>query len=65
MDGILAQFAPFVQETGIIHFYTFNAGNEIPDLNETFAGRGLIPARYRSCGNVAPGIRRRAFDLVK
>ena len=65
MDGILDRFAPFLQETGIIHFYTFKAGNEIPDLIEIFAGMGLIPAQYRSCGNVAPIISRWVFDLVK
>jgi len=65
MDAILDRFTPFVRGRGVIHFYTFKAGNEIADLIDTFSGKGFVPACYRSCGNVAPGISRWVFDLVK
>ena len=65
MDAIFDVFAPRVREQGIIHFYTFKAGNEITNLIDRFREEGFDPAYYRSCGNVAPGIRRWVFDLIK
>jgi tRNA (guanine37-N1)-methyltransferase len=65
MDSILDVLSPFAGTDGMIHFYTFRARNEIPALVEEYANKGFDLTYYNSCGNVAPGIRRWVFDLVK
>ena len=65
MDSILDVLSPFAAGDGMIHFYTFRAGNEIPALVEELAGKGFDLTYQNSCGNVAPGISRWVFDLVK
>lgn len=65
MDSILDILSPFACRDGMIHFYTFKARNEIPSLAEEFAQKGFDITYQNSCGNVAPGISRRVFDLVK
>jgi len=65
MDTILDVLSPFLAEEGMIHFYTFRAKNEIPALVEEFAGKGFDLTYRNACGNVAPGISRWVFDLVK
>jgi len=65
MDPILDVLAPYAETNGILHFYTFKAGNEIPALVDELAGKGFDIRYQNRCGNVAPGISRRVFDLVK
>jgi tRNA (guanine37-N1)-methyltransferase len=65
MDTILDLLAPYAEPDGMIHFYTFKAKNEIPALEEEFAGKGFDLTYRNRCGNVAPGISRWVFDLVK
>ncbi|MDD1685849.1 RsmD family RNA methyltransferase [Methanoregula sp.] len=65
MDGILDTLAPYAGRDGMIHFYTFRAANEIPALVDEFTTRGFEITFQNTCGNVAPGIKRWAFDLVK
>jgi len=65
MDDVLDILAPFTATDGMIHFYTFRARNEIPSLVEELAGKGYDLTYRNSCGNVAPGISRWVFDLIK
>jgi len=65
MNSVLEVFAPFILMDGMVHYYTFKARNEIPALVEGFAERGFDLTYQNSCGNVAPGINRWVFDLVK
>jgi tRNA (guanine37-N1)-methyltransferase len=65
MDSILDLLAPFTVRDGMIHFYTFRARNEIPALEEEISGKGFDLTYQNTCGNVAPGISRWVFDLIK
>jgi tRNA (guanine37-N1)-methyltransferase len=65
MDNFLVEVSKFVKKGGLIHFYTFKAESQIPDLIKEYEKMGLEVAYYRRSGNVAPGISRWVFDLVK
>lgn len=65
MTDSLDFFAPFAARDGMIHFYTFGARNEIPALVAALEIRGFDLTFQDECGNVAPGIKRWVFDLVK
>jgi tRNA (guanine37-N1)-methyltransferase len=65
MDDILDSIYPAVRNRGMIHFYTFKKSAQILGLIESFREKGLETARWRRCGNVAPGVHRLVFDLVK
>jgi tRNA (guanine37-N1)-methyltransferase len=65
MDHYLVEVLKFVRESGYIHFYTFKAESQIPDLIKEYEKMGFEVEFYRRCGNVAPGISRWVFDLIK
>lgn len=65
MDQILEAIAPSVKKGGDVHFYTFKKQYQIDGLVEMYGKMGLRTELFRSCGNVAPGVSRWAFDLVK
>lgn len=65
MDSILDVLAPYAGREGMLHFYTFRARNEIPALVEELDRKGFDLTYQNRCGNVAPGISRWVFDLVK
>jgi len=65
MDHFLNEVSKFVKQGGNIHFYTFKAESQIPDLIKEYNKMGLEVEFYKRCGNVAPGISRWVFDLVK
>ena len=65
MDHFLGGVSKFVKKGGYIHFYTFKAGSQIPGLIEEYKKMGLEVELYRHSGNVAPGISRWVFDLIK
>lgn len=65
MTDSLDIFSPFAARDGMIHFYTFGAKNEIPALVAALESRGFELTFQDECGNVAPGIKRWVFDLVK
>jgi tRNA (guanine37-N1)-methyltransferase len=65
MDDSLDLFSPFAAREGMIHFYTFKAKNEVPGLLEQLSEKGFGLTYQNECGNVAPGIKRWVFDLVK
>jgi tRNA (guanine37-N1)-methyltransferase len=65
MDNYLGKVSKLVRKGGFIHFYTFKAESQIPDLIKEYEKMGLEVEYYRRSGNVAPGISRWVFDLVK
>ncbi len=64
-DAILGILAPVVRYGGMIHMYTFRKGNEIPGLIAEYQSRGLSVTAFRRCGNIAPGVSRWVFDLIR
>jgi tRNA (guanine37-N1)-methyltransferase len=64
-DGSLHLSAARVKKGGFIHFYTFKRPSEIDGLKESYERSGLKVVSVRRCGNVAKGVARWAFDLVK
>ena len=65
MDHSLVGVSKFVRQGGHIHFYTFKAESQIPDLIKEYEKMGLEVEFYRRRGNVAPGISRWVFDLIE
>jgi tRNA (guanine37-N1)-methyltransferase len=65
MDHFLERVSKLVKKGGYIHFYTFKAESQIPELIEAYEKMGLEVELYRRAGNVAPGISRWVFDLIK
>jgi tRNA (guanine37-N1)-methyltransferase len=65
MDQVLDILSPLVKKGGTIHFYTFKKKHQIDGLIAKYENAGLEVEFYRSCGNVAPGVCRWVFDLVK
>jgi tRNA (guanine37-N1)-methyltransferase len=64
-DAILRVIAPLVKKSGMIHFYTFKKWHQVPVLIEEYEKKGFCVNFFRSCGNVAPGVSRWVFDLIK
>ena len=64
-DAILDTILPAVREGGMIHLYTFRKNHEIDKLIAEFQNKGLSVQAFRRCGNIAPGVHRLVFDLVK
>ena len=65
MDQALDILSPLVKKGGTIHFYTFKKKHQIDGLIAKYENAGLHVEFHRSCGNVAPGVCRWVFDLVK
>lgn len=65
MDHFLKRISTLVRKGGYIHFYTFKAESQVPELIEDYEKNGLEVELYRRAGNVAPGISRWVFDLIK
>lgn len=65
MDQFLWDGAGMVRKGGIIHFYTFKKLPQIPGLMAEFEQNDLKVEFHRQCGNVAPGVSRWVFDLIK
>ncbi|WP_048136542.1 class I SAM-dependent methyltransferase family protein [Methanosarcina barkeri] len=65
MDHFLGEISKLVRKEGYIHFYTFKAESQIPGLINEYKKMGLEVELYRRAGDVAPGISRWVFDLVK
>jgi tRNA (guanine37-N1)-methyltransferase len=64
MDHALDILLPLVAEGGMVHFYTFKAEEQVPGLIAAYREKGLEVTYSSPCGNVAPGISRRVFDMV-
>ncbi len=65
MDHILEQIMPLVRSGGAVHFYTFKKRRQIEELIAKYRNTGIHVELFRECGNVAPGVSRWVFDLVK
>jgi len=65
MDHALGTFLPLLAGGGMVHFYTFKAKEQIPALTAAYEAKGLAVRYSAPCGNVAPGISRRVFDLAR
>ena len=64
-DHFLGEISKLVRKEGYIHFYTFKAESQIPELIEDYEKMGLEVELYRRVGNVAPGISRWVLTLLK
>lgn len=64
-DDILGLISSVVRPGGAIHFYTFKKRHQIDGLIKGFGEEGLEVEFHRRCGNVAPGVSRWVFDLLK
>jgi len=65
MDHFLVKVSEHIKKGGHIHFYTFKTESQIPELVEEYRRMDLEVEFYRRTGNVAPGVSRWVFDLVK
>jgi tRNA (guanine37-N1)-methyltransferase len=65
MDKILETVTHAVRTEGVVHFYTFKKKQQIDRLSKKYEDMGFEIGLCRMCGNVAPGVSRWAFDLVK
>ncbi|WP_445474297.1 class I SAM-dependent methyltransferase [Methanococcoides methylutens] len=65
MDHFLEDVIPLVRGGGHLHFYTFKTREQIEGLIESYSDMGLDVISYRRCGNVASGVSRWAFDMVR
>ena len=65
MDHALETLLPVLSDHGIVHFYTFKAKEQIPNLIQAFKREGLMVRYSAPCGNVAPGISRWVFDMAR
>jgi tRNA (guanine37-N1)-methyltransferase len=65
MDTIFDVIAPRVKRGGMIHFYTFKNRGQADALGLEFGQKGFEVVIQRRCGNVAPGVSRWVYDLVK
>lgn len=65
LDHIMWKIAGHVRKGGMLHFYTFRKEYQIEGLVSDYESNGLSVSYYRRCGNVAPGVSRWVFDLLK
>jgi tRNA (guanine37-N1)-methyltransferase len=65
MDHALDTLLPLLAGGGMVHFYTFKAKEQIPGLVAAYQEEGFLVTYYAPCGNVAPGISRWVFDMVR
>ncbi len=65
MDRILETISQRVKTGGKVHFYTFKKRHQIAELSGSYKDMGLEVEQFRRCGNVAPGVSRWAFDMIK
>jgi tRNA (guanine37-N1)-methyltransferase len=65
MDAIFEVIAPHVKSGGMIHFYTFKNRDQADALGPEFGHKGFEVVIQRRCGNVAPGVSRWVYDMVK
>jgi tRNA (guanine37-N1)-methyltransferase len=65
LDHALETLLPVLSDNGMVHFYTFKAKEQIPDLILVFEREGLRVRYSARCGNVAPGVSRWVFDMTR
>lgn len=65
MDHFLDIVSEVIIPEGMIHFYTFKKQHQIEGLIGDHEKKGFKVLNCRRCGNVAPGVSRWAFDMIK
>lgn len=65
MDYFLTLANSALKPEGMVHFYTFKKDFEIAHFKRLIEEKGWHIDFYRSCGNVAPRVKRYVFDLRK
>lgn len=65
MDRIIKTALQMVKAGGWLHFYTFKKRHQILELQKSYEDLGLEVRQRRRCGNVAPGVGRWVFDMVR
>lgn len=65
MDQIIETALQMMKVGGWLHFYTFKKHDQIESLRKSYEDLGLEVMQCRRCGNVAPGVSRWVFDMVK
>jgi tRNA (guanine37-N1)-methyltransferase len=65
LDQIAETASQMVKAGGMLHFYTFKKCDQIEALRRGYEDMGLVVMQCRRCGNVAPGVSRWVFDMVK
>lgn len=65
MDQFLDIVSEVVRPEGMIHFYTFKKQHQIEGLIGNYEKKGFKVLNCRRCGNVAPGVSRWVFDMIK
>jgi tRNA (guanine37-N1)-methyltransferase len=65
LDQIAETALQMVKPGGMLHFYTFKKRDQIEALRRGYEDMGLEVTQCRRCGNVAPGVSRWVFDMVK
>ena len=64
MDNALGRFLPLLSEGGMAHVYRFLPKEQVPAVLREYEEMGFDITFSSSCGNVAPGISRRVFDIA-
>ncbi len=65
VKGVLKSLKPLLKEGGTIHFYTFISCDKVPESKRCMERSGWNVTYVKKCGNVAPGIGRFVFDMVR
>jgi tRNA (guanine37-N1)-methyltransferase len=65
MNAALDILLPLLSYGGTAHFYTFSTKEQVPGLIAAYEKKGLKVSYSAACGNVAPGVSRRVFDMVR
>ncbi|MGB9175935.1 MAG: RsmD family RNA methyltransferase [Methanoregula sp.] len=65
MDHALKTLLPLLSYGSMAHVYMFKPTEQIPGLVAACEEEGFEVTYYAPCGNVAPGISRWVFDLVR
>ena len=64
-DFFLDAVLPLLKPGGVVHFITFKGHGEVDDFASGLVAKGLEVQYMKRVGNVAPGVGRYVFDLVK
>ena len=65
MDHAPDTFLPLLSYGGMAHVYTFKTKEQVPGLIAGYEKKGFDVTFYSPCGNVAPGVSRWVFDMVR
>jgi tRNA (guanine37-N1)-methyltransferase len=65
MDLVIETVLQLMKAGGWLHFYCFKKREQIDGLRKSYEDLGLVVMQCRRCGNVAPGVSRWVFDMVK